>query len=192
MLCPKCGKESNNLRVCAHCQTPYPVDPPRGSTPRYTGAVPRTTGSISAVGAAGDPRIAMARRSSASKIKRWSIIGVLAVFTVGYYFYTRDRVIPVGVALPNLIDHPMLPGEATATISTVNAKAIVEMRGNELTVRIAAERFPERRDGQLALAQQYARADEIVQRRKRLISFLDPSGVPFARADPEKGVTMTR
>lgn len=190
MLCPKCGKESNNLRVCAHCQTPYPVDPPRGSTPRFTGAVPRTTGSISAVGAM-DPRAVMARQANA-RMKRWIGIGVLAAITGGFWFYTRDRVIPVGVALPNLIDHPMLPGEATATLSTVNAKAIVEMRGNELTVRIAADRFPERRDGQLALAQQYARADEIVQKRKRLISFLDPNGIPFARADPERGVTMTR
>jgi hypothetical protein len=154
--------------------------------------VPRTTGSIKAVGAAGDPRIAMARRSSASKARRWTVIGVLAVFTVGYYFYARDRVIPVGVAIPNLIDHPMLPGEATATLATVNAKATIEMRGGELLVRISADRFPERRDGQLALAQQYARADEIVEQHKRVISFLDPSGIPFARADPQSGVMMVR
>ncbi len=26
MLCPRCGKESHNVRVCAFCQTPYPTD----------------------------------------------------------------------------------------------------------------------------------------------------------------------
>jgi hypothetical protein len=52
--------------------------------------------------------------------------------------------------------------------------------------------FPERREGQLALAQQYARADAIVRGRKRAISFLDPDGSLFARADPAKGVAMTR
>ncbi len=192
MLCPKCGKESNNLRVCAFCQTAYPTDESaRAATPRFTRAVtsPRASTATPSRGMAGDPRIAIARRSRA---KRWGVIGLLAACTVGYYLLSRERVIPVGVAIPNLIAGPMSPGVATGILKTVNGAAQVEVRDGELTVRIAAATFPERRDGQLALAQQYARADEIVRGRKRAISFLDPGGNRFARADPEKGVVMTR
>jgi len=192
MLCPKCGKESNNLRVCAFCQTPYPTDgSARTATPRITRAVasPRTSTATSSSGLAAAPRIAMARRSRA---KRWGVIGLLAAFTAGYYFMTRDRAIPVGVAIPNLIAGPMTPLAATGILKTVNDAAPVELRDGELTVRVAAATFPARRDGQLAFAQQYARADEMVQGRKRAISFLDPAGNRFARADPQKGVVMTR
>ena len=192
MLCPKCGKESNNLRVCAFCQTPYPTDgSARTATPRITRAVasPRTSTATSSSGLAAAPRIAMARRSLA---KRWGVIGLLAAFTAGYYFMTRDRVIPVGVAIPNLIAGPMTPLAATGILTRVNDAAQVELRNGELTVRVVAATFPERRDGQLAFAQQYARADEMVQGHKRAITFLDPAGNRFARADPEKGVVMTR
>jgi len=168
MVCPACGKESKNLRVCAFCQTPFP------------------TGGAAQAGA---QRSAIARLSPAM---RWGAIGLLAAITVGYYFVGRERAIPVGVVIANLIAGPMSPGEANVTLNTVNATAQVEVRDGELVVRIAAAKFPERRDGQLALAQQYARADEIVQGRKRAISFLDPGGNRFARADPEKGVAMTR
>ena len=192
MLCPKCGKESNNLRVCPFCQTPYPTDgSARTATPRITRAVasPRTSTATSSSGLAAAPRIAMARRSLA---KRWGVIGLLAAFTAGYYFMTRDRVIPVGVAIPNLIAGPMTPLAATGILTRVNDAAQVELRNGELTVRVVAATFPERRDGQLAFAQQYARADEMVQGHKRAITFLDPAGNRFARADPEKGVVMTR
>ena len=82
--------------------------------------------------------------------------------------------------------------EANGLLKMVEGTGQVEERAGELTVKIATAIFPERRDGQLALAQQYARAVEIVQGRKRAISFLDPGGDRFARADPQKGVVMTR
>jgi len=163
----------------------------QAGTPRSTRAVasPRTPKPTPSSGLAGDPRNAIARRSRA---KRWGAIGLLAVFVVGYYIVGRERTIPVGVVMPNLIANPMSPNEAAGILNTVNGTAQVEVRDGELIVRISAAAFPERRDGQLALAQQYARADEIVQGRKRVISFLDPGGNRFATADPEKGVTMTR
>jgi hypothetical protein len=192
MLCPKCDKESNNLRVCPFCQTPYPTDgSAQVATPRVTRAAasPRATSATTPQRAGGDPRNAIARGARA---KRWTAIGLLAAFTVAYYFFTRDRVIPVGVALPNLIAAPLSPGEAAAILRTVNGSAQVDSSGDELTVRISAATFPERRDGQLALAQQYTRADAIVEGRKRTISFLDAAGNRFAQADPAKGVVMTR
>lgn len=131
----------------------------------------------------------MARRA---RIKRWGAIGALAAFTIGFYLFTRDRVIPVGVALPNLITIPMSPGDAARTIKAYESATRVDPRVGSVTVRISAATFPERRDGQLALAQQYARADEIVMGRKRRISFIDPDGAQFAKADPAIGVVMTR
>ncbi|MGH7653730.1 MAG: hypothetical protein ACREN6_03615 [Gemmatimonadaceae bacterium] len=131
----------------------------------------------------------MARRA---RTKRWGAIGVLAAFTIGFYLFTRDRTIPVGVALPNLITIPMSAGDAARTIKAYENATQVDPRDGSVTVRISAATFPERRDGQLALAQQYARADEIVMGRKRAISFIDPGGAQFAKADPATGVMMTR
>ena len=193
MLCPHCEKESNNLRVCPFCQTPYPTDgSARTGTQRVTRATstPRVSKSVSSRDAAGDSRVAMAT-ARRSRTMRWAAIGVLAAFTAGFYFVSRERPIPVGVALPNLLAAPMSPVEAVGILTTVNGTAQVEVRGGELTVRVTTG-FPERRDGQLAFAQQYARADAIVLGRKRAISFLDPAGKSFAKADPEKGVVMTR
>ena len=185
MLCPKCGKESNNLRVCAFCQTPYPTDAPaRSGTPRSTAAI--QGGRQSSSFAAGDPRIAMRK----AQTKRWIFIGLLAAGTVVYWFVTRDRVIPVGVPMPNLIAGAMTPFTAQGILRTIPATQIEE-RAGEITVHVPAQNFPERRDGQLAWAQQYARADEIVQGKRRIINFSDPGGVRFARSD-EKGVVMTR
>lgn len=163
MLCPKCGKESNNLRVCGFCHTPYPADE---STRR--------------------PKVDLSRG------KRWAAIGVLAAFTAGFYFVERDPRIPAGVAVPNMITIPMTPLEASGMLTVVNRSAHVEVHDGELTVQIPEKTFPERRAGQLALAQQYARADEIVQGHRRAITFLDPNGRRFAHADPEKGVVLTR
>ena len=127
-----------------------------------------------------------------SRATLWGVIGVLALLTVAYQFTGRDPAIPVGVVLPNFITAPMSPVEATNTLNAVTGTAPPDVRAGELFVHVPKVSFPERRQGQLALAQQYARADEIVQGRKRAISFLDPDGNLFAKADPERGVSMTR
>ena len=183
MRCPTCGKESTNLRVCGFCQTPYPADEPGKA------AAPKPARATSSRAAAGDSRRHIA---GLSRAKRLGILGVLAAITAGSYFVLHERTIPVGVAIPNLIAAPMAPAEAAATLAQMNAAAQIEVRNGELSVRISAATFPQRRDGQLALAQQYARADEIVHGSKRPIRFLDPAGVSFAEADVVKGVFMTR
>jgi hypothetical protein len=126
-----------------------------------------------------------------AQTKRWIFIGFLAVGTGAYYFVTRDRVIPVGVAMPNLIAGSMSQIAAEGLLKRINATAQIEERAGEITIHVPASGFPERRDGQLAWAQQYARADEVVQGKKRIINFSDPGGLRFARSD-DKGVVMTR
>ena len=188
MLCPKCEKESNNLRVCPFCQTPYPVDRDSRGTPRMSRAVtaPRGTAAIPSR-ASGDPRYAMEK----SRTKRWALIGVLAAFTVGFWFFTREPNVPVGVAMPNLIAGTMTPIEAAGILKRVSGASQPEVKDGDLIVKVVIG-FPERRMGQMALAQQYARADEIVSGKKRPISFLDPQGQKFAHSDAVKGVVMTR
>jgi hypothetical protein len=149
---------------------------------------PRGTASIP-TRASGDPRIAM---ESKSRARRWTVIVLLAVFTAGYWFITREPSIPVGVAIPNLIAGKMTPIEAAGIVKNTNGANEPEVKDGELVVKIPATMFPERRMGQIALAQQYSRADEIVSGKKRAISFLDPTGNRFARADLQKGVVMTR
>lgn len=123
---------------------------------------------------------------------RWTVVAVLTAFAVTYVLVGRERTIPPGVVLPNIIATPMSEADATTFLATMHATATVEEREGELSVRVSAATFPVRREGQLALAQQYARADELIQRRKRPITFLDASGGRFARSDPATGVTLTR
>ena len=185
MLCPNCGKESNNLRVCAFCQAPYPTDGVgQSGTGRASRAVvsPRTSKAIPAT----------ALNEGRSRTMRWVAIGLLAAVTIGYYVMQRERVIPAGVVVADLIARPMSATEAANVLRGVHATTPPELRDGVLIVRIPSDIFPDRRDGQLALAQQYARADDVVQGRKRTISFLDPSGSPFAKADPATGVVLTR
>jgi len=178
--------------VCDHCQTPYRT----GSSAQAAKA--RSTGTAKSERAAKPtPRTAGpggARRVSArrSRVLLWGFVAVLTALTAGYLYAGRERTVPAGVVMPNFLAAPMSPIEATNTISAVNGTSQVEERNGELTVRVAAAIFPVKRTGQLALAQQYARADEMVLGRKRAISFLDAAGSIFARADPEKGVAMTR
>jgi hypothetical protein len=169
MLCPKCGKESNNQRVCAFCQTPYPK--------------------------AASESARAARNSGITlspAMTRGILIGVVAVVGLIFYMTTREKSIPVGKVLPNLIAVPMSAAEAASLVASIGASAQVEARGDALTLKVPAAMFPQRREGQLAFAQQYARADEIVSGKKRTITFVDPDGSPFAKAEPGVGVMMTR
>lgn len=191
MICQKCGKESNNVRMCAFCQTPYFIEgPDRATTSRDQQGrdAPSVAKTKSERGAAGGPRGIL---GSASPTMRRGLIAALALLTVGVYFITRERPIPAGVVLPNVIAAPMSPDEARVFLETVNASAKVEPRDGKLFVQMTGT-FPDLRQGQLALAQQYARADAIVFGSKRALVFLDPSGNRFAEADPNTGVMMTR
>lgn len=197
--CVKCGKESNNLRICPFCHAEYP-QPDKGqrATPRATFGVvqPRATGATPRASMAGIPAHAAgggfkAFISDLSPPVKFGTPGLIVAFAVWYVFLAGERKIPVGVVLPNLVAIPMVPAQADAFLRRMKETAKVEFRGTELAVTFPAANFPERRAGQLALAQQYARADEIAEARKRVIGFYDPSGSIFARADAS-GVMMVR
>lgn len=178
MLCPKCGKESKNQRVCGHCQTPYPADMIANHGARSGGANP-LAGVLSAIG-------------NASPAVRWGTIGVIVAALAMFLMRSgRERAVPVGVAMPNVVAAPMSAGEAEALLKNVAASAAVDVQGDVVTVRVRSS-LPEKREGILAYAQQYARADELVSGKKRMIRFLEPGGAQFAQADPQVGVTLVK
>lgn len=141
---------------------------------------------------AGDPRPALARKQL---LRKWGGIGLIAVavvLAVWSLVGSGERDIPIGVAMPNLIARPMTPLEATGMLREVRATAQVNVQNGQVTVQLSAALFPEKRTGQIAFAQRYAGADEIVEGRKRPITFLDPDGSEFARSVPLQGVMMMR
>lgn len=199
MVCGNCGKESNNLRVCPFCHTPYAPEPaPRASQRVSTQTNPalqnipqtsrRSTPGMAAMAESEKPPFFASARS---RIMVWSAVGVFALAVGGLFVLYRERPIPNGVVLPNIILAPMTAAEADVIVRRIAETGKVDASGAEVAVHFPAATFPLHRDGQLALAQQYARADEIVEGRKRPIAFYDPDGRVFARASGG-GVMMVR
>lgn len=194
--CQKCGKTSNNLRICPFCHNEYAqAERPSKATPRVSFGVaasalppgtPRSSGAI--------PVRRPGLRGyldELSPVVKWGVPGLLVVFAVWYVFFSGERRIPVGVVMPNMVAAPMVPAQADAFLRRMRATAKVSVRGSEVYVTFPAENFPVHRDGQLALAQQFARADELVEGRRRIITFSDGAGEVFAKASPA-GVMMVR
>ena len=194
--CQKCGKESNNLRICPFCHTEYvQAERPSKATPRVAFGVapsampagtPRSSAAISAKRAGLRGYI-----EDLSPVVKWGVPGLLVAFAVWFVFFSGERKIPVGVVMPNMVVAPMVPAQADAFLRRMRETAKVDVRGSEVYVTFPKANFPLRRDGQLALAQQFARADELVQGRKRIITFSDGDGNVFAKASTS-GVMMVR
>ena len=177
--CEKCGKESKNLRVCPFCFTPYRTE--KGSGGRSASAMARQA-------AGGGGRFQFANLSPAVK---FGVPVVIVAFIAWFAFSGREPGVPVGVVAPDVISAPMSKGMAEAFVRQINASATVDRRGTDITITFQAASWPQRKVGQLALAQQYARAVEIVEGARRNIKFLDPTGAQFAKADAA-GVTMLK
>lgn len=200
MQCPKCGKESNNLRVCPFCHEPYPEaeggarPTPRASFAVAPQAAPRPSSAgipmpRKKVGFVEGVRGAVVRQPPAV---RWGAVVLLVAYAGWYVMAGRERSIPAGAVLPNIIAAPMPPAQAEALMRQFHSKAKIDASGSGITVQFPEATFPLKREGQLALAQQFARADEIVEGHKRAIEFRDAAGQAFARSDPVKGVMMVR
>ena len=197
MQCAACNKESNNRRVCPYCFTPYPSDAP---VSRASSATPRMTASF-----AGQATVGGARRAAPSAgtgiggfirrqspIVRWSGLGIIVVGLVWYVTGRPDTRLtaPPGEVPANIITAAMSREEALALIKQTRETALVEENSGEVFVSYQASTFPTQTEGQLALAQQFARADELVEGRKRRMTFYNPAGRIFARADGVLGVSL--
>ena len=130
-------------------------------------------------------------KATLSPVVKWGMPALIVAFGVWYFVFAGERRIPVGVVMPNIVTVPMTQIQAEGLLRRVKETGSVETRGADLAVTFPRAIWPERRDGQLALAQQYARAVEMTEGKKRNIGFYDPAGNLYAKADPT-GVMMVR
>ena len=89
-----------------------------------------------------------------------------------------------------LIVTPSEREAALALIQATRAQALVETQADEVLVSYSAAAFPLDSAAQRQLVEAFARADEMVEGRKRRIVFYNPAGRVFAQADGVAGLTM--
>lgn len=208
MRCAVCDKESNNRRVCPYCFTPYPSEAAEqrggaGAARPSTGAVRPSAGSARQGGAAAAPAGGIGavlasvrgfvRRQSPTV--RWSGAGILVVLLLWLVTPSPadEGPVPGGPSAPSTLQPtPEEREEALALLKATRESALVETQGDEVFVSYPAASFPLDEAGQLELARQFARADEIAEGRKRRIFFHNPTGRLFAQSDGVTGVTVSR
>lgn len=216
MVCAVCDKESNNRRVCPFCFTPYPADAPQsrqstGTTRPSTsaGRAPKSTARPStSVNKANTPRDRSSSTTSTggnggavdrardffmkqSAVVRFTSVGIAIIVLVwAFTGGEQEKTFEVGSVPSHIIATPMQREEAIALLKQTRETALVDMQSDEVFVSYPAATFPILEEGQIALAQQFARADEIIEGRKRRIFFYNPSGRIFAQSDGVTGVTV--
>lgn len=192
MICINCGKESKNRRVCPFCFTENPTETPsRGSASRDAAVEAWRDASGVFGGLIAPVRQLFLRQTP---VTRYSILGILAVLVLWALLPSSGDEVQIerGVAQSEIIATPMQREEALQLIKRTRETALVETQNDEVFVSYPAATFPLKDAGRLALIQQFARADEIVEGRKRRIFFHNPNGQLFGQADPVRGVVLTR
>lgn len=191
MLCTACNKESKNLRVCPYCFTPYPPEPAPGA--RASSRM-NPTAAASKPGGAGKSLVTEIRGfvMRQSPIVRWSALGIVVVAVLWIATGSSSGSRPTGVTTEAVIATPLQRDEALAVVKQTRETALVDVQQDEVFVSYPAATFPIREEGQLALVQQFAEADGIVEGRKRRIFFYNPNGKLFAQSDASRGVILVR
>lgn len=197
MICTACNRESKNLRVCPFCFTPYPPEPTaaskRASTRMSSTKIPAP--SLSGEMKAGAGSAASGIRDLVmrqSPMVRFAGAGIILVAILWMVTGGNEPTFEPGVVQSDIIATPLQRDEALALIRTTRETALVDVQQDEVFVSYSPATFPVREEGQLAIAQQFAQADEIVEGRKRRIFFYNPNGKLFAQADGVRGVMMVR
>ena len=93
-----------------------------------------------------------------------------------------------GVTVPKAA--PDARAAAESLLAQTAQRATIEQSGDELVVTYAVTGFPGDEKERTALAEAYARADALVQGRRRTIYFYSPKGEVFAKSDSVVGVVM--
>lgn len=196
MLCTACNRESKNLRVCPYCFTPYSAEPKAGGARQSVrsnapSAPAKSLGTELRAGAGQAYAAARAFVMKQTPTVRWAGAGILLVLVL-WMATSGEPEIDAGVVQSDIIATPLQRDEALALIRQTRETALVDIQQDEVFVSYPAATFPVREDGQLALAQQFTQADEIVEGRKRRIFFYNPNGKLFAQADGVRGVVLVR
>jgi hypothetical protein len=93
-----------------------------------------------------------------------------------------------GVTVPKVA--PSAKAQAESLLAQTASRATIEQSGEELVVTYAITGFPEAPGDQRILAEQFARADALVQGRRRTVYFYTPQGRVFAKSDSVVGVVL--
>ena len=203
MLCAVCNKESKNQRVCPYCFTPYVMEAPSAKRPSQSG-MPAASGAAGTSGAAGATPVSdavAALRGVAQRAVAWyrrqtrtvqvTTAGIAAVLFL--WWVTGEEPAPVEAGgAPALQLATMSRDEALAIVKQTRESAIVDVQQDEVFVSYPAATFPVREEGQVALAQQFAAADAVLEGRARRIYFYNPNGKLYAQADGLRGVQVVR
>jgi hypothetical protein len=114
---------------------------------------------------------------------KWGVLALIVAFGIWYFAFGREKSIPVGVVVADVVNAPMSGNEAETVVRRMKETGTVETKGDVLDVTFPAALWPQLRAGQLAAAQRYARAVEMTEGKGRKIAFRDPAGVLYAKAD---------
>lgn len=178
MSCSRCGKESTNLRICPHCFTAYP------------GAIRRSPADV--VEGSSGVRAPVIGGVSRRRLPFWAVAGlggIAVAAMVADLDVVPEDAAPVSVP-STLTVSPIEREAAVALLQSTRAQALVESQADEMMVSYSAAAFPLDPAAQRQLVQAFARADEMVEGRKRRIIFYNPAGRVFAQADGIAGLAM--
>jgi hypothetical protein len=193
MYCTVCDRDSKNRRVCPYCFTPYPEEGASAKRPsmRQTSS---SASNASATSVGGGSFLASIRDvvMSQSPVVRWAGAGIIITLVIWQLTGSGDPEITPGVVQSDIIATPIQYEEAVAIVRNTRESALVDIQQDEVFVSYPAASFPVLEAGQLALAQRFTRADEIVEGRKRRIFFYNPNGKLFAQADGVRGVVVVK
>lgn len=189
MYCSVCDRESKNRRVCPYCFTPYPEEGASAKRPSMRQTSPSAS-NASAPPSGGGGFLASVRGviAAQSPVVRWTGAGIIAVLLIWKLTGSREPSVEPGVVPSDIVATPVQYEEAVAVIRSTRETALVDIQQDEVFVSYPAATFPVLDAGQLALAQRFAAADEIVEGRKRRIFFYNPNGKLFAQSDGVRGV----
>lgn len=192
MYCSVCDRDSKNRRVCPYCFTPYPEEGASAKRPSMRQASPKASNASAQSG--GGAFFASVRGvvMAQSPLVRWTAAVIIAVLLIWNVTGSGESSIEPGVVQSDIIATPIQYEEAVVIIRNTRESALVDIQQDEVFVSYPAATFPVLEEGQLALAQRFARADEIVEGRKRRIFFYNPNGKLFAQADGVRGVVLLR
>jgi hypothetical protein len=188
MYCSVCDRDSKNRRVCPYCFTPYPEEGASAKRPSMRQASPNASNAPAPGGGflASVRSVVMAQ----SPLVRWTGAAIIVALLFWKLTGAGEPEIEPGVVQSDIVATPIQYEEAVAIIRSTRENALVDIQQDEVFVSYPAATFPVLEAGQLALAQRFAHADEIVEGRKRRIFFYNPNGKLFAQADGVRGVVL--
>jgi hypothetical protein len=168
------------------------IDPERPAYGRRSTGAIRLTPADVVEGSSGALAPVIGGVSRSRRILIWAVVAIGALAIV---MTTTDPDAVPPEAPPRSVPSTLTvtPAEreaAVALIQSTRAQALVETQADEVMVSYSAAAFPLDAAAQRQLVEAFARADEMVEGRKRRIVFYNPAGRVFAQADGIAGLTM--